>query len=251
MKRPYPVCNILLGRAVPLYLTGSLLALTCSAQQPAAPQAVPTWVSASGGPKLEFEAASVRLSSRQLPTRGKDLLLPLDDASPKSGLFSANLPLMGYIVYAYKIIDLSQYQTLSQHLPEWANTDQYDIEARAAGTPTKDQMRIMMQSLLRERFKLAAHFELKQTTIYALLLDAPGKLGPQLKAHPDDVPCNEKPGQVGQPTGAGDHPRYCGVDAWDVDGRLHMRMINVTCRRQQDSLAAWRESSAVATVTRS
>jgi hypothetical protein len=35
----------------------------------------------------------------------------------------------------------------------------YDIDARADGNPTKEQMRVMMQSLLADRFKLKVHFE--------------------------------------------------------------------------------------------
>ena len=38
--------------------------------------------------------------------------------------------------------------------------DPFDIEARAAGNPTKDQMRLMMQSLLADRFRLRVHSKL-------------------------------------------------------------------------------------------
>jgi uncharacterized protein (TIGR03435 family) len=43
-------------------------------------------------------------------------------------------------------------------LPKWVTTDRFVVEARAAGNPTKDQMHLMVQALLRGRFKLAVHF---------------------------------------------------------------------------------------------
>jgi len=42
------------------------------------------------------------------------------------------------------------------NLPKWANSS-YLIEANTDGNPTKDQMRLMMQSLLADRFKLRVH----------------------------------------------------------------------------------------------
>jgi uncharacterized protein (TIGR03435 family) len=36
-------------------------------------------------------------------------------------------------------------------LPAWVYSERFDIEARAPGSPTKDHMRLMMQSLLADR----------------------------------------------------------------------------------------------------
>jgi hypothetical protein len=63
------------------------------------------------------------------------------------------------------------------------------IDAKADGNPTKDQMRLMMQSLLADRFKLRAHFETKQVPVLALTLVKPGKLGPKLLPHSEGPPC--------------------------------------------------------------
>ena len=63
---------------------------------------------------------------------------------------------------------------LSQ-LPKWAITDRFDIQGRAQGNPTKDQMRLMMQSLLADRFRLAVHYETRQVPVFALIVDQPGK----------------------------------------------------------------------------
>ncbi len=54
--------------------------------------------------------------------------------------------------------------------PKWIQTEPYEIEARAEGNPTKDQMRLMMQSLLADRFQLAIHFTVREVPILALTL---------------------------------------------------------------------------------
>jgi uncharacterized protein (TIGR03435 family) len=75
-------------------------------------------------------------------------------------------------------------------LPKWVDTDAFEIEAKAAGNPTKDQMRLMMQSLLAERFRLAVHYETREMPVYALTLIKPGTWGPKLIRHADGPPCD-------------------------------------------------------------
>jgi uncharacterized protein (TIGR03435 family) len=66
------------------------------------------------------------------------------------------------------------------------------LEARASGSPTKDDMRLMMQSLLQERFHLVIHREAREVPAYALVLAKPITLGPRIKPHPaDDPDCAE------------------------------------------------------------
>ena len=47
--------------------------------------------------------------------------------------------------------------------------DRYDIIAKAAGPATNDEMRVMMQALLAERFKMVTHRETKEVSGYALI----------------------------------------------------------------------------------
>ena len=75
-------------------------------------------------------------------------------------------------------------------LPKWVDTDLFEIDAKVAGNPTKDQMRLMMQSLLAERFHLAVHYETQDIPIYALTLMKPGTWGPKLIRHADGPPCD-------------------------------------------------------------
>lgn len=45
--------------------------------------------------------------------------------------------------------------------PGWLDSDRFDIEAKAAGSPPQEQVRLMLQSLLADRFKLALHREIR------------------------------------------------------------------------------------------
>jgi uncharacterized protein (TIGR03435 family) len=150
----------------------------------------PDWQIAAGS-KMAFESASVQQNTTA-PPRAMFFNFPLgpgDVYMPTGGIFRArNLPIANYIFFAYKITPNQEKFLLSQ-LPAWAIVDRFDIDAKAAGDPTKDQMRLMMQSLLAERFKLAAHFESRQVPVFALLVDKPGQLGPLLQRHPEDSPC--------------------------------------------------------------
>jgi len=65
------------------------------------------------------------------------------------------------------------------------------ISTRAEGNPTKDQMRLMMQSLLAERFKSKVNFETREASVFALTLVKPGKVGPGLRPHSAGPPCPE------------------------------------------------------------
>jgi uncharacterized protein (TIGR03435 family) len=62
--------------------------------------------------------------------------------------------------------------------PEWIKTERYTIVAKAAGAVPEHQLRLMLQTLLSERFKLAIHRERKEMPGYALVV---AKNGSKLK----------------------------------------------------------------------
>jgi hypothetical protein len=148
-----------------------------SAQSPP----VPKWQIAAGG-KMAFDVASVKQNTAGQPERNSNISFGASDVfTPTGGLLSAsNIPLIQYIIFAYKIT-ADGAQAVTSQLPKWASTDRYDIQARAAeSNPTKDQMRLMMQSLLSDRFKLAIHYETRQLPVFALVLDKAGENGEPL-----------------------------------------------------------------------
>ena len=141
--------------------------------------------------RLAFEVASVKRNTSGSESSAMNVPMGPGDIYPSNGgVFSAtNVPLISFIYFAY---DLSgaQFQLLLPHLPDWVIKDRFDIQAQAHGTPTKNEMRRMMQVLLADRFKLSVHYETQQLPVLALVLARPGKTGPQLQPHRDDPPCS-------------------------------------------------------------
>ena len=69
---------------------------------------------------------------------------------PKGGRFTAgNVPLTMLVTYAYHL----QEQQLAG-ATGWMNIENFDVEAKAPFPATEDQVRVMLQPVLVERFKL-------------------------------------------------------------------------------------------------
>lgn len=140
-----------------------------------------------------FEVASVRQNKS-----GDEAYMnvsPVLGDSPVStgGVYSArNIPLIQFIAFAYSLTQIQLASVVAQ-VP-WTAEDHFDIEARAAGDPDKAQYRLMMQSLLADRFKLLVHRETRMVPIYALVLAKRGQFGPQMRLHnPNDPVCAAPP----------------------------------------------------------
>jgi len=173
-----------------LSFSGAFVLAQTAAESPQ----VPEWQKAAGG-KLSFEAASIKLAgpnrfeSANFALRFQDSFA--SDQNPH-GRLTAQFPLEVYIYFAYKLPNYPRRQrdAMLAHAPKWASTDLYAINAVAEGDPTKDQMRLMLQSLLADRFMLAVHFEHQETRTLALVLDKSGKTGAKLYPHSEGPPCD-------------------------------------------------------------
>lgn len=119
--------------------------------------------SASTGGKT-FEVASVKPNkSGQYTASG----------SEDAGRFVyGNRSLMSYILQAYQLLG---YQVSG---PGWLDSERYDISAIKPPGASEEQVRMMFQNLLVERFKLALHHEHKEMSVYALVV---GKRGQKFK----------------------------------------------------------------------
>ena len=176
-------------------VTPKLAAQSAPGQSPdgqAAPaQKPPTQRLSATTERLEFEVASIRQNKSDGTPYANFSIGPGTMYGPTGGMLSTtNMPLVVYIVFAYNIMP-SQRQTLASQLPAWALSDGFDIHAKSENhDPSKDQMRLMMQSLLADRFKLVVHIETRQVPVFALVLAKPGVIGAQLKPHPADKPCS-------------------------------------------------------------
>jgi bla regulator protein blaR1 len=152
---------------------------------------------------------------------------PGDSPIPPGGRFFADFPLLTYITFAYKLWPISeQRKAVLAQMPKWAREESFVIEAKAEGNPTKDQMRLMVQSLLSDRFKLTLHFERRQTSVFTLTLDKPGRLGPKLRPHAEGTPCDAQvpplvPGQVASAPAV--FPVRCRTySGWPMPNNIHL-----------------------------
>jgi uncharacterized protein (TIGR03435 family) len=128
-----------------------------------------TAVVAFGQTAPAFEVASVKRNT----TNGQ-----VDMTPRRSGdkVIMHNTQLAAVFAYAYHL-DLAYQYSGNLRLPDGWNW--YDIEATVEGTPGDDQLRLMFQTLLADRFKLKVHRETREVTVYELVA---AKNGPRLKA---------------------------------------------------------------------
>jgi uncharacterized protein (TIGR03435 family) len=138
---------------------------------------------------LAFEVASIK-QNRSLDRRRSSKRLQF---TPGGRFVAVNLPLDAIIGIAYS---LSPDAGGLSGGPDWIHSARYNIEAVAekdatpAGSSAKvrdEKMRLMLQTLLADRFKLAVRREVKERPVYALVV---AKDGPKLqKANTDENSC--------------------------------------------------------------
>ena len=105
-------------------------------------------------PRPTFEVASVK------PALPEGLMV----VRPLPGRLTANATLQMLMQNAYAV---QAFQI--EGGPGWINSDRFEIEAKADGNATRDQMLLMLQSLLEERYQLTFHREMRELPVYALV----------------------------------------------------------------------------------
>jgi uncharacterized protein (TIGR03435 family) len=139
-----------------------------------------TTAGAAGG-ATSFDVVSVRQSKPGAPP----------DEKLENNRFTANLTLFGYIEFAWNLMpSRDQMDSMLAHAPKWVSTDNFEIRAVAEGNPTPDQMRLMVRSLLADRFRLQVHPVTEEAAVIALILDKPGITGPKLRPRSEGRPCD-------------------------------------------------------------
>ncbi|HLK65353.1 MAG TPA: TIGR03435 family protein [Bryobacteraceae bacterium] len=131
-----------------------------------------------------FEVASVRVSTIG-KAGGEGSRRENIQTSPDS-LTMRNVSLKSAIRWAYHVFD---YQVSG---PDWLQSERYDINAKSAGTVNEDQLRLMLQVLLADRFKLEVHHQTKEFSAYVLLV---GKGGPKVHESKEDGEFSMQPDQ--------------------------------------------------------
>lgn len=74
-----------------------------------------------------------------------------------------NMTVKSLVMFAYQVRDFQ-----ISGAPPWLDGQRYDIEAKAAGNENPEQLRAMLQTLLRDRFALSLRHETKELPIYEL-----------------------------------------------------------------------------------
>jgi uncharacterized protein (TIGR03435 family) len=117
---------------------------------------------------LTFEVASVKRSQ----TGGSRTRVGTDPGR----LTIRNASLKFCIGWAYGLKD---YQISG---PGWLDSERFDIVAKAEHGALEDRLRLMLQALLTDRFKLALHRETKELPVYALIVVNEGARIHEVKA---------------------------------------------------------------------
>jgi len=115
--------------------------------------------------RLAFDVASIRPTA---PNTQQIVLLFLAGG----GFRYTNTSLRSLIQTAYAVQD---YQIVNG--TNWMDSQKYDVEAKAAAggaNVSRDQVLLMVQSLLADRFKLKVHRQTKESSIYALVVAKSG-----------------------------------------------------------------------------
>jgi uncharacterized protein (TIGR03435 family) len=172
-----------------VFLIAVTVILTANAQSPATQSQQP--------PKLTFDVASIH---EWRPGQGPTGQFAAGVQFATGRVRSQCASLQALIFYAYELTGSDRLEGL----PKWGNAScgypdsagTFAIEATMPDNTTGIQSRQMMQALLVDRFKLAAHWETRQLRVYALTA-APGKS--RLKASDPDKDPQPQAGSIGCP----------------------------------------------------
>ena len=119
--------------------------------------------------RLTFDVAVIRPST---PGGRGGGIKPLPGGN---GYLVQNVPVKAMISLMYKVPGRQ-----ITGGPDWLNNQNYDMEAKADHAYSIDDLHVMFQNLLADRFNLKFHKEVREGPVYALVLD---KSGPKLKVN--------------------------------------------------------------------
>ena len=164
-------------------------------------------------PRLEFEVASVKPSK---PGADGGVIKPLPGGQT---YVATNAPVKMMIKLMFHLND----RQISGG-PGWLETDLYDVEAKADGPHTIEELHVMFQNVLIDRFKLQVHKEMRMLPAYELVVD---KSGPKLRENTSpehfDIPV--------RPAGFGKlEATHCSMSyfSWLLSQRLDRPVIDQT-----------------------
>jgi uncharacterized protein (TIGR03435 family) len=123
--------------------------------------------------RLAFEAATIR---RAAPNAVRNRVMP-------SGPGRLVIPSMSltWLIYTAYADGMGTSARVSGG-PDWVNQDAYEVQAVSPSNPTPRELRLMLQTLLEERFAMRLRRETPTIDVLALVPDrSDGTLGPNVK----------------------------------------------------------------------
>jgi uncharacterized protein (TIGR03435 family) len=137
------------------------------------------------GPGLFKGPITVTLGCHGTDSRSPGITLPIGRC------VSRFEPLRTVIALAYDIPPALLYPYEGKVVigPDWINSEMFDIEGKAESPTTEAQLKLMLQTLLVERFKLKVHREEREMPVYALVAS---KNGIKFPKAPTDRDCGEQ-----------------------------------------------------------
>ena len=149
-------------------------------------------------PPQRFDVASVK------PNSGVERGVQIDFPSP-GRFYAQNVWLRFLIQNAWNVKD---YQVVSG--PGWAASERYNIDAKTNPSTSREQIRLMIQALLQDRFQLVLHRESRSLPVYHLGMASkdgskllPSKKGSCIERNSEPAPAPGSP-----------IPNYCGISQW-------------------------------------
>src|SRR5215467_8738550 len=151
-------------------------------------------------PSPEFEAASIKRNTAVSARRNLEV-------TPGGRFVATYTTLRELVTLAYKLQSgRVGHDSQISGGPTWIDSDHFDVVAKAAGMPAGfnsnvaagatrpdeinaiEQVRLMLRTLLADRFKLTVHNEILSRPVYALVVARQdGRFGPQL--HKVEIDC--------------------------------------------------------------
>jgi uncharacterized protein (TIGR03435 family) len=186
----------------------------------------------SPDPATTFEVASIK----QSPPRNGGMMRVGCNGGPGtkdpgritcSNINVANLVLMGYGISHYQLAGLSI-----------SDDDRFEFAVKLPEGATKDQVKVMWQNLLKERFKVVLHRETKDTQVLELVV---AKGGLKLKeSTPPPPPDPDAPPPPPPPPSGGPAPKF----NMDKDGFPELPAGRGVSMIMMNGKARWRASEA-------
>ena len=155
-----------------VFLAGLLIAIGAPVRT------VADWQSQTAEDKTSvFEVASVKANPTRTDSRGIRI--------QPGRLTIAGLTVREIVAFAYNVPNPLRRSRISGG-PRWIDFDRFDIAAKANGGASTDRLRLMVRSLLADRFHMLARNTTAEMPIYGLRLARnDGALGPRLRRTAD------------------------------------------------------------------